>query len=120
MKLQLKINLMETIINKSMLFRKINILLFFSIGLLFNSFSEVHLPRVFSNNMVLQRDKEIKLWGWADINENITVSFLGIDYTTQANEKGEWEIALPSQKAGGPFELVIAGIDTIKLQNMVQ
>ncbi len=110
---------METIINKSMLFRKIYILLFFSIGFFFHSFSKVHLPRVFSNNMVLQRDKEIKLWGWADSKENITVSFLGIDYATQANEKGEWEIALPSQKASGPFELVIAGTNTIKLQNIL-
>lgn len=65
--------------------------------------AKVRLPRLVSDKMVLQRDTELKIWGWADTYEKVTVRFQGKHYNTEANQKGEWLILLPPQKAGGPF-----------------
>lgn len=65
--------------------------------------AKVRLPQLVSDKMVLQRDTELKIWGWADAHEKVTVRFLGKHYDTEANQKGEWSVLLPPQKAGGPF-----------------
>ena len=36
--------------------------------------AKVRLPRLVSDRMVLQRDTELKIWGWASPGENVTVS----------------------------------------------
>lgn len=63
----------------------------------------IRLPRLVSDKMVLQRDTELKIWGWADPGEKVTVRFKSEHYFTEANQKGEWSVTLPPQKAGGPF-----------------
>ncbi len=40
--------------------------------------ADVKLPRILSSNMVLQRNAEFKIWGWADKNEKVTVTFNGV------------------------------------------
>lgn len=67
----------------------------------------IRLPRLVSDRMVLQRDTELKIWGWADPYEKVTVRFQGKHYNTEANRKGEWSVLLPPQKAGGPFIMEI-------------
>ena len=64
--------------------------------------AKVRLPKLVSDKMVLQRDAELKIWGWADAGEPVTVRFLGAYYETQADKNGEWMVTLPPQKAGGP------------------
>ena len=39
------------------------------------SSSQIRLPKLISNNMVLQRDQPIKIWGWASPKEKITLIF---------------------------------------------
>jgi sialate O-acetylesterase len=67
----------------------------------------VRLPRLVSDGMVLQRDTPLRLWGWAAAGEKVAVSFQGKAYTATASSKGEWQVQLPAQKAGGPYELKI-------------
>jgi sialate O-acetylesterase len=67
----------------------------------------VRLPRLVSDGMVLQRDTPLRLWGWAAAGEKVAVSFQGKAYTATASAKGEWQVQLPAQKAGGPYELKI-------------
>ncbi|NQT92986.1 MAG: hypothetical protein HQ559_09505 [Lentisphaerae bacterium] len=71
--------------------------------------ADVRLPRVFSDNMVLQRDKPIPVWGWADPGERVAVSLGRTRKRVAANANGEWRIFLPRQKAGGPRTLTVAG-----------
>ena len=54
--------------------------------------AKVKLPAIVSSNMVLQRNTTIKLWGWADANEKITIktSWLKASITTQADADGNW------------------------------
>lgn len=72
-----------------------------------NIYAEIRLPSIFSNNMVLQRDCSIPIWGWSAPSKNITIIFAGKRYTTKASQAGEWKIKLPKHKAGGPYELIV-------------
>ncbi len=101
--------------------KKIHLVVLILLPLLFTVkvFARVSLPHFFSDNMVLQRDKEIKIWGWAEKGEHVTISFLKTEYKTEADKTGEWMITMPSQKAGGPYDLKIAGDNTIELENIL-
>lgn len=71
--------------------------------------AEVALPKIFSDNMVLQRDRVVSVWGWAAPGESITVSFNGQNVKTKADAKGNWQTALKSMVHGGPFNMTIQG-----------
>lgn len=77
-------------------------ILFLSLQVLFVH-GRVRLPAMISDKMILQRDTELKIWGWADNNEKVTVRFRGQYYCTEANQDGNWSVLLPAQAAGGPF-----------------
>ena len=81
--------------------------------------SNVRLPKVFSSNMVLQRDLPIKIWGWSDKREKIRIIFLGDTIDLKADKKGNWNAELKPQTAGGPYELSILGRDSIFLENIL-
>ena len=55
-----------------------NLLLVFSFFLLFaqKGFTELHLSRLISDGMILQRDIPVKIWGWANAREKVTLSFI--------------------------------------------
>src|SRR4051794_22437956 len=80
--------------------------------------AEVRLPAVFSDNMVLQREKPIAVWGWADNGEEVTVS-LGSSQTKIRATDGKWKIYLPKQKAGGPLELAVKGRNEVRFHNVL-
>lgn len=69
--------------------------------------------------MILQRNIPIKIWGWADKNENISVRFIDSTYSTTAGEDGKWNVLLKKYKEGGPFEMVIKGSNTIIIHNIM-
>ncbi len=69
--------------------------------------SKVTLPQLFQSGMVLQRGKPIPIWGKADANEQITITFRKKKFLTTADSNGLWRIDLPKQKAGGPYTLTI-------------
>lgn len=73
--------------------------------------AEVRLPRLIGNGMVLQRDVPLKIWGWADRNEKVTVTFQEQRYKTQADRQGNWELTLPAAKAGGPYRMTVNQIE---------
>ena len=79
----------------------------------FSGFSQIKLPRLVSDGMILQRDTELNLWGWASPNEPVSLNFQDKDYKTTANAKGEWQIKLPPQPAGGPYEMSFTGKNNI-------
>lgn len=82
--------------------------------------ADVSLPKCFSDNGVFQREKPISVWGWADPNEEVTVSFNGASATTTACEKGAWKIELPAQEASFEGkELVVKGKNTLTFTNIL-
>ncbi len=69
--------------------------------------------------MVLQREMPCKIWGWADKGEQIVLTIEGTAYKTKAAKDGSWMIVLPQHAAGGPFDIVIKGNNTIELKNIL-
>jgi len=83
------------------------------------TFSQIVLPQMVRDSMVLQRDAEINIWGWASKDEKVTVLFNQKKYTTKANTDGKWRIVLSPMKAGGPYNMVISGKNKITLNNIL-
>ncbi|SEW42576.1 sialate O-acetylesterase [Chitinophaga arvensicola] len=83
------------------------------------SFADVRLPNVFGDNMVLQRDKPIPVWGWADKNEKITIRFNQQVTTVKADKNGQWKVLLQPEKAGGPYTLSVNGKNNVTLKDVL-
>jgi sialate O-acetylesterase len=81
--------------------------------------AEVTLPFILSDNMIIQREVPVNIWGWAKPGEKVTVTFAGQKATTQAGSNGEWKVKLQPVAAGGPFEMTISGRNTIVLKNIL-
>lgn len=81
--------------------------------------ADVKLPAIFSPNMVLQQGMPVPVWGKAAPGESVTVTFLGQKKTTEAGKDGSWAVKLDELKAGGPHELIVAGKNTVKLENVM-
>ena len=81
------------------------------------------LARVFGNNMVLQREKPVPVWGWADPGEAITVTFANQSKGTTADSAGAWRVTLDSLKTSTtPQELVVAAASStppLRLSNVL-
>ena len=75
------------------------LILFF---LLTNSicFAQIRLPKLIADGMVLQRDKPLKIWGWASPKEKISLNFNKKTYKIITSETGKWEVILPQYPAG--------------------
>ena len=69
-------------------------------GLCPSAWAEVRLPHIFGDNMVLQRQKPVRVWGWADRGEQVTVAFAGQTKTATAGDDGRWELELAAMEAG--------------------
>src|SRR5205814_8782438 len=80
--------------------------------------SEVRLPAVFSDGMVLQQEMHAPVWGWADEGEEVSVTFRGKTEKSKT-VKGKWMVKLGRMKAGGPDELVVQGKNRIQIKNVV-
>lgn len=85
------------------------------------SFSQarVSLPRLISDGMVLQRNAEITLWGWAAPNEALSIRFIDSTYHTRATAQGEWQLKLSGLKAGGPYTMQLDASNQLTLQNIM-
>jgi sialate O-acetylesterase len=97
--------------------KKILLYLFLMFGIL--AYANVRMPLLFSDGMVLQRNKPIPVWGWADANERVEVRFNKQTKTITADKNGKWMVKLHSEKAGGPFELTIIGKNKIVITNVL-
>ncbi|NQT25172.1 beta galactosidase jelly roll domain-containing protein [candidate division KSB1 bacterium] len=69
--------------------------------------AEVRLPRVFSSHMVLQQDRDIPVWGWAEPGEQVTVKLFDQKKSTTADEEGTWRVTLSKMEAGGPYQMIV-------------
>ncbi len=82
--------------------------------------ANVRLPEVISNNMVLQKDIPLPIWGWADAGEEVTVTLGESSVKATADGAGKWKVTLPAIKtAGGPHEMTVKGKNEIKVTNIL-
>ena len=83
--------------------------------------ANVSLPNIFGDNMVLQRNSEVKIWGWASPKEEIKLvsSWNNQEYKVTANNQAEWELKIKTPEAGGPFTISIKGYNEVVLKNIL-
>ncbi|MFA6083815.1 sialate O-acetylesterase [Mucilaginibacter sp.] len=71
--------------------------------------------------MILQRDQNIKIWGWAKIGDTINLTFNNKRYKTVTTlADSTWSIKLPATKAGGPYVILISSAKkNLQLNNVL-
>lgn len=79
------------------------------------------VANVFQSNMVLQRDKPLNIWGWAEPGEEVTVSFVGQEARAKAAADRAWQVTLkPVAASNAAHTLTVKGKSaTLKLENML-
>ena len=86
---------------------------------LVNSGDGLRLPQLVGDNMVMQRDKSNKIWGYIDKGKKVTIKFVGEVYETEVNSEGKWEVYLKPLCDIGPHTMEICGDKTIVINNIL-
>ena len=82
--------------------------------------ADVKLPKVIGSHMVLQRDRPLPIWGWADPGEEITVRLDDATATAKADAQGNWKVVLPAVKADGKaHRMTVSGKNKIELDDIL-
>ncbi len=80
---------------------------------------KIVMDPLFTDNMVLQRDQTIKIWGKAEPGSSVEVELGNSRAEAVAGGQGRWEAALPPMPAGGPYELILRGEKTYRIKNVM-
>jgi len=83
------------------------------------AFCRIRLPRLVSDGMVLQRGDSVKIWGWADPEEKVTINFNDKTYNAITGTDGKWAVMLSELKTGGPYSMEITGSNRIILKDIL-
>ena len=82
----------------------------------------VSLPAVFSDNMVLQQNSELIIWGWGKPMEKISIStpWNGNTLSTEVTNQGTWSVSVKTPEGSmTPYNLSIKGYNEIVLKNVL-
>ena len=97
-------------------------LLFIFLGLQLTILAQVKLPALVADNMVLQQNSKINLWGWASPNEKINIQ-LGWQNTPVeiiADLNGNWKTAVNTPVGSEkPYDITIEASNKIMLKNIL-
>jgi len=82
---------------------------------------ELSLNSIFSNGMVMQQNTSAKIWGTAKPKESISIkASWGEKTSIETDSEGNWNVLLPTHKAGGPFNIIVSSKQkSIKLDNIL-
>jgi sialate O-acetylesterase len=81
--------------------------------------SQIKLPWLVRDSMILQRDAKVKIWGWAAKDEKVNIKFNGKTYKTKTGADDKWSVLLSPMKAGGPYTMDITGSNKITLKDIL-
>jgi len=81
--------------------------------------AEVKPASLFSDHAVLQSGMSVPVWGTAAAGEKVTVAINGVSASATAGADGRWMVRLKKLKAGGPFEMTIAGSNTVTVKDVL-
>ncbi len=78
------------------------------------------LPKVFSDGMILQRNTDVPIWGWATPGRKIEVrASWGAVAVTAADDRGRFEAWIATPDAGGPHQVTVTGLDSVTIQDVL-
>ena len=78
----------------------------------------VRVAKLFSDNAVLQREVPVRVWGWADVGEKVTVTLGEMSLEAVAAADGAWSVTFPAQKAADSVTLTVKGSNTLTFKNV--
>jgi len=82
--------------------------------------AELKLPAIFGDNMVLQQQQRVPVWGWAAPGAEVVVTFSGQTKSTHADAAGKWLVKLAKLKASAePQTLVVESGETKSFTNIL-
>jgi sialate O-acetylesterase len=84
--------------------------------------AKIVLPTVFSDNMVLQQNAEVAVWGWGDAGENLKIVAgwnTADTVKVKAGNDAKWTATIKTIAAGGPYSLQIFGSSNVELKNVM-
>jgi|GEM_PF-56814 len=86
-----------------------------------SSYGDIRLPAILSDNMVLQQNARVKLWGWSEPGENVYIitDWLKDTLRTMSGELGGWMVEVATTEAGGPHRIVFKGNNEIVIENIL-
>lgn len=86
-----------------------------------SAMANVTLPAIFGDNMVLQRNSEVRIWGWANPKEEIKLvsSWNNQEYKTVTSNQAKWELVIKTPEAGGPYTISLKGYNEVVLKNIL-
>lgn len=90
--------------------RKKGLVGLFLIWVVVSAQAQLRLPHYFSDHAVLQRDQPVVFWGWSTPGDEVTVTVKGKDYVAKANVDSIWQVRLPAEPAGGPYNIKVDGV----------
>ena len=75
----------------------------------FSSSAQIELSNLFSDNMVLQQESHVNLWGKAKKNQELIIytSWSGKIIRTIVKDDGSWEAKIKTPSAGGPYNIQV-------------
>ncbi|HEC42977.1 MAG TPA: sialate O-acetylesterase [Bacteroides sp.] len=82
-------------------------------------FGGLTLPPIFSDHMVMQRQKPVRIFGTADGGEEISLKFAGHETTIISAPDGSWSTEFEAMEAGGPYELSVSTDTTIIINDIL-
>jgi sialate O-acetylesterase len=82
--------------------------------------AQLSTAKLFGDHMVLQRNQQVPVWGWATKNAKVSVRLGGQTVSTKADGEGSWKIWLKPMPAGGPYLMqIISGKQTIAYSDVM-
>ena len=85
-------------------------------------FGKIILPSVFSDNMVLQQNSQVAIWGWSDPGETVKIIAswnLNDTIKVKSNNSSGWSTSIKTIGAGGPYSIQILGSSKVQLSNVM-
>ncbi len=84
------------------------------------TFGNVSLPSIFGTHMVLQQNSEVKLWGWGDPNEKITITTSwGEEFNLTVDYWAKWEVTLHTPNAGETHTITLQGYNKVVIEDIL-
>lgn len=82
--------------------------------------ADVRLPAVFSEHMVLQQQQKLRIWGWAEQGEAVTVNLGNSTQTVTTPESGRWQVELPPMTGSNtPMTLSVKGKNSLEIKDVL-
>lgn len=83
--------------------------------------AKVVLPQVFADNMVLQRESDVAIWGKAEPDSKVVIcpSWTKSKIVVKSDNHGDWRARLITPQAGGPYEISFSDGEKITIKNIL-